>query len=104
MATLSAKLQVSYTRVCGAVQPFPDWLSLWSAVALERVELKEMFTRQHSRCKVHVVQSSRLWKHMKEQTRRGTIAIHAYILPAAAVNCTEIQGVCVCIYVPTHHF
>ena len=57
---------------------------------MERLELKEAFSRRLGKVKVHQVQTSRLWGYMKAEGV-GRVA-HTHLLSAADVTCREREG------------
>ena len=60
------------------------------SVVVEKLELKEAFC-QLGKVKVHQIQTSRLWGHMRAGRGVGRAA-HTYLLPAADVTCSEREG------------
>ena len=71
------------------------------AVTAERMELKEAFTKQYAKCKVHTVQASKLWNLLKDKPRQRTVSV--LLIPASEANCVIKEGtgklyVCVWMY------
>ena len=63
---------------------------------VERLELKEAFSRRLGKVKVHQVQTSRLWRYMKAEgvgRAPGVSRVaHTHLLSAADVTCREREG------------
>jgi len=57
---------------------------------MEKTDLKEAFSRQYASCKVHTIQTSKLWKHLKGKSRKRTLQV--YIFPVSDINCCVKDG------------
>jgi len=57
---------------------------------MEKTDLKEAFSRQYASYKVHTIQTSKLWKHLKGKSRKRTLQV--YIFPVSDINCSVKDG------------
>ena len=79
-------------NICSVFVPnlYFNLIPVHTLVAMEKTDLKEVFSKRYASYKVHTIQTSRLCTHMKGKSKKRNPQI--YVVPASEISCYVKDG------------